>query len=307
MDQITLFTSQNFDAISLISKIFHIIYEINNFTYNISSFHWNYASELPNLLYNSTIYDKSQIVSFLKSAFDPNFDLEDSEKIEAEMLEEFCISRLHPATEYVKWMEETSLKEFFYPQGNFLWKILMMPASKLRFVREKRRVLEWLSRQHNITDKHEALLQADKAHKLLSERLGNKPFFFNKPGRSDYPRSTDIVVYAYLVEELFSFRGDFHIKESLINYGNLMQFVGRMEKIIKNKIRVNKLSKWDYCYFGDSSSIEEFYPPKIYLNVVRTSSKRCEISQENDSKIQREIWSLLGILLGFLIIREIKF
>lgn len=167
-------------------------------------------------------------------------------------------------------MEDETSKSFFYPTKSWFWNVLTKPASKMSFLLEKRRVREYLVRQHNITTRKEAYYQADKVHELLSRKLGENPFFLSKIGRKMYPRSTDVVVYAYLVEEL-SLGNYSHVKDSLMSYENLLRFIKRMENTlsISKKTELIKDFKIIYSYFVQPPIRidEEYHSPKLYFNV----------------------------------------
>ncbi|CAG9313713.1 unnamed protein product [Blepharisma stoltei] len=278
MEDIVLYTYGNtYDPVTQIAKLWHSLYELENFQELHSDYYWNGLGDLPILRFNKSFFTNDHILPFLKIAFDCNFDFSEEERLESDLIEEQCISKLHPATTYAKWMEEDTSKNFFYSRGNFFWRLLKLPFEKLSFISEKRHIREYLLRQHNITNRRDCYYQAEKAHELLSQKLGEKPFFFSKPGRREFPRSTDIVVYAYLMEELNHIGDHFNVKDSLSKYENLLGFLKRMDKVISMKStedgNINYTLVYSYFLQPPSECKEEYFPPKIYFNVLKRPEK----------------------------------
>ncbi|CAG9322691.1 unnamed protein product [Blepharisma stoltei] len=270
MEEIVLYSYGNiYDPITQITKLWHDLYEIENFQEINSNYYWNGLGDLPVLRFNKSFFTNDHILPFLKITFDSNFDFSEEEKLESDLIEEQCISKLHPATTYAKWMEEDTSKNFFYSRGNFFWRLLKLPFEKLSFIKEKRHIREYLVRQHNIVNKRDAYYQAEKAHEILSQKLGEKPFFFSKAGRKDFPRSTDIVVYAYLMEELNNIGNNVNVKDSLAKYENLIGFLKRMDRVISMK--GGEINNSVYSCFAQppQDCQEEYFPPKIYFNVSK--------------------------------------
>ena len=136
------------------------------------------------------------------------------------------------------WLDADTPKDFFSPEVPFLVRLLTLPYSKMSFAVEKLKVQGFLEMQHHISTTRDAFNAADDVHRKLSDRLGAKRFFFSKENRRDFPRSLDIVVYAYLLEEVTNIPGHTHLRQSLAKYPNLMAFFRTMEAAVAAQKRV---------------------------------------------------------------------
>mmetsp|Transcript_32970 Transcript_32970/g.57912 ORF Transcript_32970/g.57912 Transcript_32970/m.57912 type:complete len:321 (+) Transcript_32970:594-1556(+) len=254
------------EPITVITKTWATLYQIDGFSEEPQKSYWSAAGDLPVVRFNRFVFPKEHIVDFLKQTYDPDTDLTAEERLKGELLEEFVLGRLHPAVMYSMWMDDAIPKDFFSPQGWWLWRIMSLPTSKLKYMREKTRVREYLAHQHEISSYREALFNADTAHKLLSEHLGQKQFFFSAEGRRDVPHSTDIVIFAYLVEELANLPFSSPIVSTLSKYPNLYEFVRRMEStlklVIKGGLQKNSVS----FKFVTDCGCSEIFTPKIYAS-----------------------------------------
>lgn len=219
---------------------------------------------LPLIRYGRFFFAHGHVLNFFKLAFDFDFDLSPEERKESELLAELCISRLHPATVYAMWMDSSTSKDFFAPARPWPVAWLLSPFVKLRFLWERAQVKSYLERQHRVLSAHDAFRLVDDAHSRLSARLGAQKFFNSAPGRRDYPRSLDIVVYAYLLEELGNLAEHPHIQESFDKYPNLRQFLGRMNQVLSSlSSTVQDIHYYDFFYVKPPGEEEGCYTPPV--------------------------------------------
>jgi len=158
------------------------------------------------------------------------------------------------------WQDSDTPKDFYTPNTPFLVRLLTLPYTKLSFAYDQLKMQSYLEKQHNLVTARDALNLVDSAHQELSARLGAKRFFNSKAGRSDCPRSLDVVVYAYLREEVTNLPGHPHLKQSLAKYKNLMHFFARMESTVEdqNRVRTGQGPERELVLDG------ECFPPKLY-------------------------------------------
>lgn len=254
------------EPVTIITKAWAALYQIDGFTVEPQKASWNSAGELPVVRFNSYVFAKEHIVDFLKQTYDPDVDLTPQERLTGDLLEEFAVGRLHPAVMYSMWMDDSTSKDFFSPQGWWLWNLMSLPSTKLKFMREKAKVREYLSHQHEISSYRDAVFNADFAHRILSEHLGKRQFFFSSEGRKDVPHSTDIVIYAYLAEELLNLPFLSPIIDSLRKYPNLYEFVRRMEATLKLVIKGGlQRTPIEFKYVTDCG-MSEIFTPKLYAS-----------------------------------------
>ena len=223
---------------------------------------------LPLIRYGRFFFAHGHILNFFKLAFDFDFDLSPEERKESELLAELCVSRLHPATVYAMWMDASTSKDFFAPSQPWPLSWLTSPFLKLRFLWEKAQVKSYLERQHRVLSAQDAFRLADDVHSRLSARLGTAKFFNSAADRRDYPRSLDIVVYSYLLEELANLPEHAHIKESFDKYPNLRLFLARMEQVLSRMgSTIQDIRYYDFFYVKPPGEDEESYrPPALRFN-----------------------------------------
>jgi hypothetical protein len=160
------------------------------------------------------------------------------------------------------WQDSDTPKDFYTPNIPFLVRLLTLPYAKLSFAYDQLKIQSYLEKQHHLVTARDAFNLVDSAHKELSARLGEKRFFHSKAGRSDYPRSMDVVVYAYLREEVTNLPGHSHLKQSLAKYENLMHFFARMESTVEAQKQVLT----GEGPVPDLSPDSECFSPKLYPN-----------------------------------------
>lgn len=83
-----------------------------------SAYSWNTAGDLPVLRANEYVIPKENILSFLKAAYNLNSELTEEEEVQTSLIEELCLSKLHPATLYALWVDDTTSKDFRRPPGH---------------------------------------------------------------------------------------------------------------------------------------------------------------------------------------------
>lgn len=253
------------DAISILAHTWATLGKIDNYSEEVSTYRTAGAGPMPLLRYGNRVFHHNHILPFFTKVpsmqtFDLDFDLTEPERLETALYTELCVSRLHPATVYAMWQDAATPKDFYTPNTPFLVRLMTLPYLKLSFAWDQFKILSYLEKQHHLVTARDAYNLVDSAHKELSERLGEKRFFNSKAGRPDFPRSIDIVVYAYLREEVTNLPGHPHLAQSLANYANLMRFFSRMEAIVEAQTRVltGKGPERELLLEAES------FPPKLY-------------------------------------------
>jgi hypothetical protein len=305
------------DPLSIITRAWAALYQIDGFAEEAQKSYWNSAGELPVVRYNSYVFSKEHVLDFLRQTFDPDTDLTPQERTTGELLEEYVVGRLHAAVMYAKWMDDATSKDFFAPQGWWLWRLMSLPSTKLKFIREKSKVREYLAQQHEISSYREAAFQAEAVHQLLSEFLGNRQFFFSAEGRRDFPHSTDIVIYAYLADELASLPSTSPLVSTLCKYPNLYEFVRRMEGTLRLVLKAG-LQKQSIAFkYATDSGLSEIFTPKLYASPHSSSPdfyktlrfkgftgvKRLEPSSTLSKKWQVYISGSAAVLFSFFLLK----
>ena len=256
------------DPEAVIARCWATLGQLPSFHEVSSAFPTCGLSSLPLVRYGRFFFSHGHILSFFRLAFDLDFDLTPEERKESELLTELCVSRLHPATVYAMWMDARTPKYFFTPEQSLVGSLLSYPLNKVKFWWEKTQIRSYLERQHRVVSDFDAFRLAEDVHSKLSVRLGDQKFFNSAAGRSEYPRSLDIVVYAYLLEEVANLQAHAHIKDSFDHYPNLKAFMTRMETLIRSMNQSPEQAKfYDYFYVPlPSDAPELFFPPKIQVN-----------------------------------------
>ncbi|CAG9333324.1 unnamed protein product [Blepharisma stoltei] len=234
-----------------------------------SEYYWNAVGNLPVLRYERSVFAKEHILEFLKIAYDINFNLTEEERRESTLLEEICVSKIHPGTIFAMWIDESTSKGFYEKSKSKIWKFLMKPFAKLGFWVEKRNIKDYLKYQHGFTSKTNAFSHIHQAHQLLSEKLGNQAFFFQTMDRANFPRSADITIYAYLLEEIIYLHSHPHVTDSLNSFPNLLNFMKRMKNLLSINNPKKEIPEYSlvYGYFlhPPSNEDQEYYPPAIAI------------------------------------------
>jgi len=246
METATLFYQPDkFDTVSLIAQTWVVLGQIDEFNLVPCKYSTTAAGPLPVIVYKHYVIPKERVLDFLKSAASSNFSLSAEQIHKTELLEELCQSRLHPSTLF--------MREMLPPED---WKSKLVYYLKF----PKRLSLNaYLEKQHNITGKREAFIQANSVHKLLSEELSDKPFFF-----AETPKSADLVVYCYLLEELYYLKETPHVVDSLYNFPNLVDFLKRMGNLIEHLKESRVVCGTVFNYLDKPETVAQT-PPKIRL------------------------------------------
>ena len=223
MKDFVLYTSAlspTLDPVRLLVRLYRVFCDLKELTYEPSAYWWNGAGDLPVLRYGACVFPKDRILDFLKLTFDLDFDLPQREKLQSELLQELCVSALHPAT--VAAMEQC---------GSLLsWDTLTWPLWLAERIRRKFITKWFLQRHHYLVSPEEALRKVEETHAALSEWLGLQPFFF--ASTSPRPRSADLVVYAYLKSEATNLPETHPHLHSLRKYPNLTVFMEKMDDLV---------------------------------------------------------------------------
>lgn len=305
------------DPITFIAKAWATLCAIEEFSEEISEFDWGSAGGLPVLRCNGQVYTRSHILDFLKAAFDINQDLEANERLEADLLEELVYSQLHPATQHAIWVEGCQLPD----SPSWLERLISRPYKAYKQFTNRNSVRSALTHQHHIKCPKSALYNADLVHQKLSERLGTKRFFFSKEGRPEHPRSTDIVVAAFLNEERGHLESHPHCTKSLAKYPNLIEFLNLINKICFERSNqspsANPLLSHIYVSPPKYPEVSAFYPPQIHFSkeALAASKHYCYVSGQAPPALQSEtehkkrrfyVTGIAGVLFTFFILKEVR-
>mmetsp|Transcript_7322 Transcript_7322/g.13546 ORF Transcript_7322/g.13546 Transcript_7322/m.13546 type:complete len:320 (+) Transcript_7322:697-1656(+) len=253
------------DPFTFICKAWATLCAIEEFTEETSDFDWGSAGLLPVLRCDGQVYTRSHVIDFLKLAYDLNKDLESNERLEAALLEELVYSQLHPATQHAVWVEGHKVRL----DRSFIGKVVSWPYETYKHLTTKASVKDALFHQHSIKSPGSALYNADLVHQKLSERLGSRTFFFSKPGRPEHPRSTDIIVAAFLNEERTHLANHPHYAESLTKYPNLIAFMNLINKICYERSNRSPSANPALGHLFVSTpqypEVAAYYPPQIHF------------------------------------------
>lgn len=238
----------------------------------VSGYYWNTAGELPVLQYKHFVLPKYSILHFLRSTFDLDEDLSQSEKEESRMIQEMCIAELEPAIQHALWTEENVSKEFFTAHGSFWEKLFCGPSNKINFTFEKNRITEHLRKDCGLETPENALAMCKRVHKTFSVILGDKNFFFSNCERAEYPRAADVVVYSFLKYQLQVLSDHIQVKQSLLSFPNLMTLIERVESALQLKVKAGIISP-PFPLLSTQQDSQEFYCPKIYESPLESTNQ----------------------------------
>ena len=267
------------DPVTLCARSCVLLYGIEDFSDVKSSYSYCGFGDLPVAYFKNQVIAKERIVEFFKTAYDVNLDLNEVNQRKADLLDDICTAKLHPALMYFMWIEKDTPKKFCSPQGPMLWQIAQMPYYKIKFSQEKVQVQKNLARMYNVTSYKSACVQISEATRLLSENLGEGNFFFCHKGGSDFPHVTDVLIWAYL-KAFYVNLGNNHAQtsESLNKYANLKDFFYRMDS------RIAGLIKDDQDWFDplpetDFRLVCPICGPDTTPNLVRGRSLNVDLDQ----------------------------
>lgn len=202
--------------VHLCVRLYQLFCDMKQLKEEPSGYWWNGAGDLPVLRYGEYVFHESKIIPFLQATFDLDFDLSAQERSHSVLLSELCVSALHPCT--------LQAMQSLPPMDLPFWPLLLIERLKQRY-----HTRWFLTNQHYLVSSQEAQRKVQVTHQQLSECLGTKDFFFT--GEGTRPHSADLVVYAYLKEEVENLPPEHaHIK-SLKGFANLLAFLHRMEKL----------------------------------------------------------------------------
>ncbi|CAG9330337.1 unnamed protein product [Blepharisma stoltei] len=265
--------SDNYDPVIQIVRCWVTLYQIRGYKECESGHNWNKIENLPVLRYEKSIFGKEHVLEFLKSAYDINFNLTEEEKKESSLMEELCISRINPATRYAMWNEQNRKIQNETGSNNF-WSILIKLLENLGLAVKKPNEKESLKYQYAFSSEENSFNQVHQAHQLLSEKLGNQTFFFEERNRARFPRSADISIYAYLLEEFEYLHDHPHVTESLNSFPNLLSFVQRISSILLSSNQKKEIPEYSiiYRHFANIQEDEFYYPPTIQIKPYQESN-----------------------------------
>jgi glutathione S-transferase len=263
------------DPLTLAVRAWVILCEIPNYTEVPSGYFWNSAGPLPVLLYKHHLIVREKILDFLRLAFNLDSDLPAPSCSLSSLIIEECYSKLHPSTLFALFSSETPPKGLLDAETPWLESLLSLPLSKLRFAFERHRLTHFFSKQHDISSEASALHRCDEAHSTLSSLLGEKPFFASQTGLATFPRSADIVVYAYLKYELQQLPTHPHVASSLAQHPNLLGLVQRVEDTLRAKASAARFPVPEIGYnllqTGDRT---EYLCGRVYQSPIETADQQ---------------------------------
>jgi hypothetical protein len=102
--------SIHYDPVIMLFKAWSALTRLDNVIEHTYDFQHNGAGWIPNLRINHKVVPKEHILPFLKRILDLNIDLRLEERQRAELIEESCLSMLHPATMYLSWFDKNTDK-----------------------------------------------------------------------------------------------------------------------------------------------------------------------------------------------------
>jgi hypothetical protein len=264
------------NPITYIAKAWATLCQIKEYREVESQYDFNGVGSLPVLRHGHYVFQAEHIVDFLRIAYDLDRDLSANEREEARLIEELVYSRLHPATLHALWTQGD-------PEHHGKWwltQLLARPFKKLEHMRARRGLNAYLKQQHSIRSSREAFIQADQVHSRLSKRLGEALFFNSMEGRAEYPRSTDVVVAAYLSSELTYLGSHSHVVDSLDKYQNLKDFYYRVTNILNERCKVHdQLLPPEAQFFPPIYSPAAIKPQDVESLRHRLTCKQPELKQ----------------------------
>jgi hypothetical protein len=303
------------DPFTFIAKAWATLCAIEEFTEEVSDFNWGSAGYLPVLRCDGQVYSRNHVLDFLKLAYDLSGDLEADERLKSALLEELVYSQLHQASQHAIWVDDNAIPVV----EGWASKLKNWPLRTYKRLTTKSSVTTALQFQHNILSPEAALRNADLAHQKLSESLGEGRFFFSKPGRPEYPRNADIVVAAFLLEELTHLKSHPHVTQSLAKYPNLIAFAGLMHKILYERSNRSPSANPALSHLFVNPplypEVAVYYPPQVpfYRESLAKSkhfsfvlgydnAKKCDC-QQADSLRRLYVSGIAGVLFSFLLLK----
>jgi len=215
-DEFVLYTEADcgrLNPVHLCVRLYRLFCDMKQLQEVQTSYWWNGVGDLPVLRYGEYVFHESKVIDFLQATYDLDFDLSAQDRALASLLHELCVSALHPCTLSAQVSHDLPF-----------WPLLLIERFKQRF--HKR----WfLTSQHYLVSAREACRKVHETHEKLSECLGEKDFFFL--GEGARPHSADLIVYAYLKEELSNLPKEHEHIKSFEQFPNLVAFVNRIEKL----------------------------------------------------------------------------
>jgi hypothetical protein len=217
MDEFVLYIEADrarVNPVHLCMRLYQLFCDMKQLKEVPTSYWWNGAGDLPVLRYGEFVFHQSKIIPFLQETFDLDFDLSAQERALSSLLHELCVSALHPCTLF-------ALAAFPDLPS---WPLLLLERLKQRF-----HTRWFLTNQHYLVSAQEACRKVQETHERLSKCLGEKDFFFR--GEGARPHSADLIVYAYLKEELANLPKEHEHVKNFEKFPNLVAFMGRIEKL----------------------------------------------------------------------------
>mmetsp|Transcript_28665 Transcript_28665/g.28315 ORF Transcript_28665/g.28315 Transcript_28665/m.28315 type:complete len:151 (-) Transcript_28665:172-624(-) len=144
----------------------------------------------------------------------------------------------------------------------------------LGFAVKKPNDKECLKYQYAFSSEENAFIQIHQAHQLLSDKLGSQMFFFEERNRVRFPRSADICIYAYLLEEFVYLQDHPHVTGSLSSFPNLLSFIQRISNTLLSSNHKKEIPEYSitYKHFMNIQEDEFYYIPAIIIKPYQESN-----------------------------------
>ena len=229
--ELVLYTyKEKYNPLSHLCKIWCKLY---NITLHIeeSSYNWCSIGDLPVLRFNQYLFPSESIAQVLHTLFDIDHDFSQSSSNAYKTLEEYCVNKLHQATQYAIWIPSDTSKYFTSMQSSYFAKLLNI--LKLPYLKKEKS--SSLKDRYGIASSYQAFQVAHEAHILLSQVLGERKYFSSEHSITERPHGIDLIVYVYLFEELCNLSGNLHVEDSLRTFPNLIRFMESMREEIEQE------------------------------------------------------------------------
>lgn len=198
-------------------------------TLEACKFSWSAAGSLPVLQVGNFFIATFDIIPVLSKISGIDLGLSDLGQVENKLISDLCLYKIHPNTQraasYLSIYSSLALST-----SNTIKRFLKNPLKSC---------LSALGINEGAKNYMKLFEEAEKNHQMLSEILDGANFFCDKFEDESRVRSSDLIVYCYLKEEIECLSKEFHVTESLNKIENLRGFLERIDSLIAPKQIMN--------------------------------------------------------------------
>lgn len=239
--------------------------------------------KFPCMVAHNNYVARENIIAYFKAITNINSWLTVPQLRSLEWLESLVITKLHLVT-------KTQQLRIRGGEITSMFRFIQSPIRSLLKYKNYKDFEECCERFCNLHGDMQAYDIAQEVYEKLTEKLGENEYFYEKEGEPATKQisSLDLVVYAYLKEQLVNIPESKIVDMLTQRYKNLVNFVERIDKLVNKVGKVHKLRIKELKITSSSQEkqaiVHNFMQPSEYTSTDRQHDQFEDISEDGIKK-----------------------